>query len=125
MRPIAHRVRPDRPLGERGSETPDASEGSRLPASVRALSVERRLRRGEVLFRKDDTAIGLYAVEGGHIRLSRVDSNGREIVQHTAGPGDVVAEASLFSPRYLQKPRIFRTVCALTATTSDPALAPN
>jgi len=76
------------------------SEGSRLPASVRTLSVERRLERGEVLFRKDDTAIGLYAVEVGHISLCRVDANGRETILHTAGPGDLVAEASLFSPRY-------------------------
>ena len=71
-----------------------------LPPSVRALSVERRLERGEVLFRKDDAAIGLYAVEAGHIRLSRIDVDGREIILHAAGPGDLVAEASLFSPRY-------------------------
>ena len=97
---MARRVRPGQPLGARGSKTPNTSEGSRLPASVRTLAVERRLRRGEVLFRKDDTAIGLYAVEEGHIRLCRVDANGREIILHTAGPGDLVAEASLFSPRY-------------------------
>ena len=97
---MARRVRPDQPLGERGSKTPNTSEGSRLPASVRTLSVERRLGRGEVLFRKDDAAIGLYAVEEGHIRLSRVDADGREVILHSAGPGDLVAEASLFSPRY-------------------------
>lgn len=97
---MSPRVRPDQPPREKGSKKPNTSGGSRLPASVRTLSVERRLQRGEVLFRKDDTAIGLYAVEEGHVRLCRVDANGREITLHTAGPGDLVAEASLFSPRY-------------------------
>ena len=81
-------------------KTRDTSEESRLPASVRTLSVERRLGRGEVLFRKDDAAIGLYAVEEGNIRLSRIDVHGREVILHSAGPGDLVAEASLFSPKY-------------------------
>ena len=82
------------------SKTRNESEEPRLPASVRSLSVERRLKRGEVLFRKDDAAIGLYAVEKGNIRLSRVDANGREVTLHSAGPGDLVAEASLFSTKY-------------------------
>jgi len=64
------------------------------------LSVERRLERGAVLFRKDDATIGLYAVEEGNIRLSRIDVHGREVILHSAGPGDLVAEASLFSPKY-------------------------
>ncbi|MBZ0228179.1 MAG: Crp/Fnr family transcriptional regulator [Bauldia sp.] len=67
---------------------------------MRRFSVERRLGRGEVLFRRDDAAIGLYAVEEGKIRLSRIDADGREVILHSAGPGDLVAEASLFSPRY-------------------------
>ena len=72
----------------------------RLPGSLRALSVERRLERGEVLFRKYDAAIGLYAVEEGNIRLSRTDVDGHEVILHSAGPGDLVAEASLFSQQY-------------------------
>ena len=67
------------------------------PAAVQALAIERRLRRGEILFRSGDRAVGLYAVEEGSIRLSRLDADGHEIVLHSAGPGDLVAEASLFS----------------------------
>jgi CRP-like cAMP-binding protein len=81
-------------------KTHEAPGGFWLPANVRALSVERHLGRGEVLFRKDDAAIGLYAVEAGSIRLSRTDADGREITLHAAGPGDLFAEASLFSPKY-------------------------
>jgi CRP-like cAMP-binding protein len=35
----------------------------------------------------DGAAIGLYAVEEGNIRLSRVDADGREVTLHSAGPG--------------------------------------
>src|SRR5438552_2394948 len=70
------------------------------PAAVQALAIERRLRRGEILFRSGDRAVGLYAVEEGSIRLSRLDADGHEIVLHSAGPGDLVAEASLFSSHY-------------------------
>jgi CRP-like cAMP-binding protein len=58
------------------------------------------LGRGEVLFHKDDASIGLFAVEEGNIKLSHLDGGGREVILHSAGPGDLVAEASLFSPKY-------------------------
>ena len=32
--------------------------------------------------------------------MARVDRSGREIVLHVAGPGETLAEASLFSPQY-------------------------
>lgn len=56
--------------------------------------------RGEVLFRKDDPTAGLYHVEQGQVRLSRVDRTGREVVLHVAGPGGLIAEASLFAQVY-------------------------
>jgi CRP/FNR family transcriptional regulator, dissimilatory nitrate respiration regulator len=34
------------------------------------------------------------------IRLARVDADGREATLHSAGPGELIAEASLFSPKY-------------------------
>jgi CRP-like cAMP-binding protein len=71
-----------------------------LPRSVEKLGRERILGRGEVLFRKDDAAVGIYEVEEGQVRLSRLDQTGREIVLYVAGPGDLLAEASLFSKVY-------------------------
>jgi CRP-like cAMP-binding protein len=61
---------------------------------------ERSLRRGEFLFRKGDPTVGIYEIEQGQVRLSRVDQSGREVVMHVAGEGDLVAEASLFSEVY-------------------------
>jgi len=71
-----------------------------LPASARAAAVERRLDAGEALFRQGDKALGFYEVIAGRVRLVRVDRAGHEIVLHNAGPGDIIAEASLFSPAY-------------------------
>ena len=71
-----------------------------MPREVEKLGRERSLARGEVLFRKEDSAVGIYEIKQGQMRLSRLDQAGREVVLHVAGPGDLVAEASLFSKVY-------------------------
>ena len=71
-----------------------------LPANVRAAAIDHKLKSGETLFRLGSKAVGLYEVIVGRVRLSRVDRSGREIVLHVAGPGETLAEASLFSARY-------------------------
>jgi len=76
--------------------TADLTEG--LPRDIETR--ERSLTRGEMLFRKDDPTVGLYEIEQGQVRLTRVDQTGHEVVLHVAGPGDWIAEASLFSTVY-------------------------
>jgi CRP/FNR family transcriptional regulator, dissimilatory nitrate respiration regulator len=71
-----------------------------LPAAVRAKGVERKLKTGEALFHLGDKPRGLYEVIKGRVRLARIDRSGRETVLYVAGAGDIVAEASLFSPTY-------------------------
>jgi len=71
-----------------------------LPATLRAAAVDRKLKAGEVLFRLGDKAAGLCEVISGRVRLARVDRSGHEIVLHVAGPGETLAEASLFSASY-------------------------
>lgn len=71
-----------------------------LPAAVRAVATERKLKAGEVLFRRGDKTEGLLEVVTGRLRLARVDRSGREAVLHLAGPGETLAEASLFSAQY-------------------------
>ncbi len=71
-----------------------------LPAAVRAASVDRKLKSGEALFRLGDKTAGFCEVIAGRVRLARVDRSGHEIVLHVAGPGETIAEASLFSPAY-------------------------
>ncbi len=71
-----------------------------LPAALRAAAVDRKLKAGEALFRLGDKATGLCEVISGRVRLARVDRSGHEIVLHVAGPGETLAEASLFSACY-------------------------
>jgi CRP/FNR family transcriptional regulator, dissimilatory nitrate respiration regulator len=71
-----------------------------LPAALRGAAVDRKLKAGEALFRLGDKAAGLCEVVSGRVRLARVDRSGREIVLHVAGPGETLAEASLFSASY-------------------------
>ncbi|HEV7266592.1 MAG TPA: Crp/Fnr family transcriptional regulator [Falsiroseomonas sp.] len=61
---------------------------------------ERRLTRGETLFRARDPALGLAVVRSGMMELRRLSPEGRLSVLHRAGPGDTFAEASLFEPRH-------------------------
>lgn len=71
-----------------------------LPASVRGASIDRTLKSGESLFRLGDKTAGIFEVIAGRVRLTRIDRSGHEIVLHVAGPGETIAEASLFSPQY-------------------------
>jgi CRP/FNR family transcriptional regulator, dissimilatory nitrate respiration regulator len=71
-----------------------------LPAGARSAAIDHKLKAGEPLFRLGDETMGLCEVVTGRVRLARVDRSGREIVLHVAGPGETLAEASLFSPQY-------------------------
>ena len=71
-----------------------------LPESVLDAGVNRSLKAGEFLFRLDTRTLGLYVVREGSIKLVRLDASGRETILYVASAGDIVAEASLFSPTY-------------------------
>ncbi len=71
-----------------------------LPARVQAAGVERTLKAGQSLFRMGTRTAGLYEVVRGKIRLVRIDASGRESILYSAVAGNVIAEASLFSPVY-------------------------
>jgi CRP-like cAMP-binding protein len=76
---------------------PDVSFATLFPdAKKGAVALE----RGEILFRKGDTAGHLYTVERGTVRLVRYSIEGQVVTMHTARSGDSFAEAALFSPIY-------------------------
>lgn len=61
---------------------------------------ERRLAPGQVLFRPGDRVQSLFLVSGGTMRLVRSLPHGFQLTIQRAGPGSVLAEASLFADRY-------------------------
>jgi CRP-like cAMP-binding protein len=71
-----------------------------LAAAVRSAAIDRKLKSGEALFRLGDKTIGFYEIIEGRVRMARVDRSGREVILFVAGPGETIAEASLFSPAY-------------------------
>jgi CRP-like cAMP-binding protein len=71
-----------------------------LTPAIRDAAIERTLTAGDALFRLGDKTVGFCEIVSGRVRLARVDRDGHEIVLHVAGPGETIAEASLFSPHY-------------------------
>lgn len=68
------------------------------------LKVLRQIRRtfhqGQYLFHRDDRVKSMFLIETGSAQLIRHHDNGSAIVLQRAGPGAVLAEASLFSSQY-------------------------
>jgi CRP-like cAMP-binding protein len=71
-----------------------------IPTAARAAASGRKLKAGEALIRRGDKPLGLYEVIAGSVRLARVDRAGHDIILHVAGPGETLAEASLFAAQY-------------------------
>ncbi len=55
---------------------------------------------GEYLFHLGDPVVAIHIVEAGAIHLSRYQSDGSVLVLQNAGPGTIVAEASMYSETY-------------------------
>jgi CRP-like cAMP-binding protein len=80
-----------------------------LAAGKRISGIERKLAAGQMLFDQGDAAIGLYEVVSGQVKQVRIDPEGRDVVVGIAGPGEMIAEGSLFSQTH---------DCAATALTN-------
>ena len=80
-----------------------------LPVGKRISGVERKLAAGQMLFNQGEAAIGLYEVVSGQVKQVRIDPEGRDVVVGIAGPGEMIAEGSLFSQTH---------DCAATALTN-------
>lgn len=61
---------------------------------------ERRSAAGSHLFHAGDEVTALYLVRQGSVQLLRHTGGGAPVSLQHAGPGDVLAEASLYSPHY-------------------------
>jgi len=71
----------------------------------------RRLHAGEALFFARDPVTHIALVREGGINLVRPSRFGREIILQRAVPGQVLAEASIYSPSYHCDARAMRESC--------------
>lgn len=94
-------------------------------------ATERRLQPFETLFFAGDPVRHLALVVEGRVHLLRRTVEGASIILQSAGPGEVLAEASVYSPSYhcgaeAAQPstvRLLPTGTFVTALRQDPALA--
>ncbi len=61
---------------------------------------ERSLGVGEYLFHRCDPVLSLFLVLGGTVQLLRYQDDGNALILQRTKPGDIIAEASLFSGTY-------------------------
>lgn len=70
------------------------------PLFDRSDCLERRCAAGSHLFHAGDEVTALYLVREGSVQLLRHTRRGARVSLQHAGPGDVLAEASLYSSHY-------------------------
>jgi len=64
-------------------------------AAVAEAAHERRLSKGEVLFRQGDEAVHNYVVGTGRLRLDQTTADGQNLVLRYMGPGDLVGTVAV------------------------------
>ena len=60
-----------------------------------AFAHQRRCAAGELLFQKGDAGDSLLAIVSGHIKISTLSEDGKEIVLNILGPGELFGEIAL------------------------------
>ncbi|KAB2914159.1 MAG: Crp/Fnr family transcriptional regulator [Hyphomicrobiaceae bacterium] len=101
-----------------------------LPQSVRRQTGARELAKGEPLFEQGDQASAIFEVLSGRVRLVRRTIDDHLVALFAARPGDLLAEAALFSDSYhcdavaatRSRVRIYPKRVLLSALRKNPAL---
>jgi len=68
--------------------------------SLGIVPVLRVLAAGDTLFRQGAPTVGVFRLLSGGLRLVRATADGAAVAMHTVRPGELFAEASLFSSHY-------------------------
>jgi CRP-like cAMP-binding protein len=62
-------------------------------------SVKLLIEKGATLFLQNDEILNMYYITAGRLRLQRYTLDGSPVILHVAFPGEIIAEASLFSKK--------------------------
>lgn len=72
-----------------------------LPAhhleAVMAISVEKPLRKNELIFSEGDPGDGFYIIVEGQVKIYKLSLEGKEQILHIFGPGEPFGEVPVFS----------------------------
>ena len=66
-------------------------------ASVSDSKVMNTYKKGHTIFFQGNPPFGLYCINSGKIKVTKMGSDGKESIVRIAGPGDVLGHRSLFS----------------------------
>jgi CRP-like cAMP-binding protein len=102
-----------------------------FPTALIQAAPVRGLAEGEALFRQGDATFAIFAVESGRLQLVRHATQDRTVILHSAGAGELLAEAALFSEVYHcdaiaaapSRVRVLSRARLLEAMRSDAAVA--
>ena len=64
---------------------------------VKGIVVKKQIPANITIFSENETAIGFYFVVSGSIKIFKLSPEGKEHVLHICKPGDLFAEAAMFS----------------------------
>jgi len=64
---------------------------------IRNIAIDRRLRKGEILFFDGDAGNGFYLVAAGSVKVYKVSAEGKEQILHIVREGDSIGAVPVFS----------------------------
>lgn len=64
---------------------------------IKEVVIERKFQKGTTIFSENEEAKGFYFVIAGRTKIFKLSPDGKEHVLHICGPGDMFAEAAMFS----------------------------
>jgi CRP-like cAMP-binding protein len=74
--------------------------GVPLPHIANVVPTMRRVAAAAALFRQGEPTFGLFRLVSGRLTLVRMTPAGTQVPMHSVRPGELFAEASIFSARY-------------------------
>lgn len=64
---------------------------------MEAITVEKRLKKGDLIFSEGDDGHGFFLVVSGQIKIFKSSADGKEQILHILGPGEPFGEVPVFS----------------------------
>jgi CRP-like cAMP-binding protein len=67
-----------------------------------AIATIQNYQAGELIFSQGETATAFFIILGGKVQIYKISREGKEMILHLFGPGDIFAEVPVFSgiPKY-------------------------